>query len=122
MTTRVAVRFGRLRPVLLAIGLTPARCYLDVGEESVEVRMGWTFHGEVPRSAIRSVRRAENPFPGSFGAHGWRGRWLVNGASGPLVALELEPPVRARVARIPVRVHELLVSVDDPDEVVAMFG
>ena len=122
MTTRIAVRFGRLKPVLMAIGLTPGRCYLDVEEESVLVRMSWTFHADVPRSSIRSVRRVENPFPGSFGAHGWRGQWLVNGASGPLVALELEPPVRARVARIPVRVRELVVSVDDPDEVVAMFG
>ena len=119
---RVAVRFGRLKPVLMAIGLTPARCYLDVGEESLEVRMSWTFHADVPRSSIRSVHRVENPFPGSFGAHGWRGRWLVNGASGPLVALELEPPVRALVARIPVSVHELVVSVDDPDQVVTMFG
>ena len=55
----------------------------------------------------------------SLGVHGWRGRWLVNGAAGPLVALEIEPPVRARVIGIPVRLRELFVSVDDPDAVIA---
>ena len=84
--------------------------------------MGWAFDAELPRSAIRSAHPVKNPFPGSFGAHGWRGRWLVNGAAGPLVALQLEPAVRARVARFPVRVRELMVSVDDPDGLVAMLG
>ena len=33
--------------------------------------------------------------------HRWRGRWLVNGAAGPLVAIEIDPPARARVLGFP---------------------
>lgn len=106
----------------MVLGLTPKRCYLDVGPDRVRVRMSWAFRADVPRSSIHSVRRAHNPFPGSFGAHGWRGRWLVNGAAGPLVAFELEPADRARVMGIPVRLGELLVSVEDPDDLVAILS
>ena len=108
---------------MVSVGLTPRRSYLDIGPDSVRVRMGWAFQADLPRSSIVSVHRVEkNPYPGSFGAHGWRGRWLVNGAAGPLVSIELEPPVRARVARFPVRLRELLVSVEDPEGLVGRLG
>ena len=88
------------------------------------------FRAELPRASIRSPRRVANQI--SIGVHGGRGRWLVNGASGPLVAISLDPPTRARVYGIPVhagipygipvRLRELLVSVDDPDAVIAQLG
>jgi hypothetical protein len=108
-----------LKPLLIAIGLTPRRSYLDLGPDTLSDHMGWCFHADVPRASIRSVSAVKNPYPCSFGALGWRGRWLVNGAAGPIVAVEVEPPVRARCAMFPVRLRQLLVSVDDPDEVVA---
>ncbi len=111
-----------MKPLLIAIGLTPRRCYLDLDPDTLSVHMSWCFHADVPRGAIRSVSAVKNPYPGSFGAHGWRGRWLVNGAAGPLVAVEVEPPVRARCAGFRVRLRELLVSVDDPDDVVAKLS
>ena len=119
---RIPIRFGRLKWLLIAIGLTPSRAYLDVGPDLVSVHMSWCFHADVPRASIRSVSQVKNPYPGSFGAHGWRGRWLINGAAGPLVAVEIEPPVRAHTVKIPVRLCQLLVSVDDPDEVVAKLS
>jgi hypothetical protein len=119
---RIPIRFGRWKPVLIAIGLTPGRCYLEVGPDLVRVHMSWCFHAEVPRASIRSVSRVKNPYPGSFGAHGWRGRWLVNGAAGPLVAVELEPFVRARTVVFPIRLRQLIVSVDDPDGLVAKLS
>ena len=80
--------------------------------------MSWGFRADVPRRSIRSVRPERNAYL-SLGVHGWRGRWLVNGAAGPIVALEIEPPVRARVIGVPVRLRELFVSVEDPDAVIA---
>lgn len=80
--------------------------------------MSWGFHADVPRRSIRSVRRERNAYL-SLGVHGWRGRWLVNGAAGPLVALVIEPPVRARVCGVPVRLTELFVSVEDPDAAIS---
>lgn len=119
---RIAIRFGRWKPLLIALGLTPSRSYLDVGPDLVRVRTSWGFHADVPRPSIRSVRRVGNPFPGSIGVHGWRGRWLVNGAAGPLVAVDLEPPVRARTLMFPIRLRQLIVSVDAADEVVAKLS
>jgi hypothetical protein len=117
-SARIPIRFGRWKPVLIVLGWTPRRSYLEVDPDRVGVRMSWGFHADVPRPSIRSVRRVGNAVM-SIGVHGWRGRWLVNGAFGPLVALEIDPPVRARVSGIPIRLRELLVSVDDPDAVVA---
>lgn len=109
---RIPIRFGRLRPLFVVLGVAPSRAYVELDADVVRVRMGWAFRADVPRSSIRGVRRVPNAI--SIGVHGWRGRWLVNGASGPLVALAIEPPAPARVCAVPVRLRELIVSVDDP--------
>ena len=49
-----------------------------------------------------------------WGAHGWRGEWLVNGSSSGIVRIELEPPGRAKVCGVPVELRVLRVSVEDP--------
>jgi hypothetical protein len=117
---RIPIRFGRLKALFTALGITPGHAYLDVGQELVRVRMGWGFRAEVPRTSIRSVRRARNTV--SIGVHGWRGRWLVNGASGPLAAIAIEPSAPARVMGLPIRLRELIVSVEDPDAVIAALS
>jgi hypothetical protein len=114
--SRTPIRFGLTKPLLIAVGLTPSRSYLALGPNVVHVRMGWAFHADLPWASIRRVRPAGRAL--SIGVHGWRGRWLVNGATGPLVALTVEPPVRARALGFPIRLHELTVSLDDPDSFV----
>ena len=113
---RIPIRFGRLKPLLVACGLTPAHSYLELGPDMIRVRMGWGFRADIPSASIRAARRVGDNI--SIGVHGWRGRWLVNGASGPLVALQIEPPARARAVGFPIGLRELIVSVDDPDGVV----
>ena len=116
---RVPIRFGRWKPVLVAVGLTPRGSYLEIGVEQVRVQMGWSitkhaqFRTQFSRTSIRSLRRVGNSL--NVGLHGWRGRWLVNGAAGPLLALKLDPPARARLFGVPIGLRELIVSVDDPD-------
>jgi hypothetical protein len=117
-TTRVRIRFGFWKPLLVALGLSPSRSYLDLGRDVVRIRMGCGFSAEIPRTSIRSVRRVGNP-AWSIGVHGRGGRWLVNGARGPLVSIGIDPPVRAHTIAIPIRLCELQVSVDDPDALVA---
>lgn len=103
--------------MLILLGLTPSRSYLEIDPDLVRVRMSWGFRADIPRRSIRSLRRLGSTI--NIGVHGWRGRWLVNGAAGPLVALAVEPPSRARALGFPIRLRELIVSVDDPDAVVA---
>jgi hypothetical protein len=117
---RIPIRFGRLKALFTALGITRGRAYLDVAPNLVRVRMGWGFCADVPRPSIRSVRRVRNAV--SIGVHGWRGRWLVNGASGPLVAIAIDPSAPARVMGFPIRLRELIVSVEDPDAVIAALS
>jgi hypothetical protein len=99
---------------------------MEIGSELVRVRMGWgatrhaQFRTEFSRTSIRSLRRVFEV--SKHRPHGWRGRWLVNGAAGPLVALSLDPPVRARLLGLPIRLRELIVSVDDPDAIEAKLS
>jgi hypothetical protein len=118
---RFPIRFGALTPLFVLTGLTPRRFYVEVVPEVVRVRMGWSFSADVPRASIRSAHRLRDK-RWSIGVHGWRGRWLVNGARGPLVVLEIAPPAHARVLGFRVRLRELIVSVEEADALIAALS
>lgn len=119
MTSRFPIRFDAWYRVLSsALRMPPSDSYLDVSDADVSVRMGWAFRTQFPRSAITAATRYVRA-PLSRGVHGFAGRWLVNGAGDRILALELQPPQRARVLGIPVRLRQLLVSVDDPEALAA---
>lgn len=113
--SRFPIRFDAwYRLLSSALLLRPSASYLDVSDDTVSVRMGWAFSARFPRSSIASATRFTRA-PLSRGVHGFGGRWLVNGAGDRILALELQPPQRARVLGVPVRLRQLLVSVDDPE-------
>jgi hypothetical protein len=70
---------------------------------------------------VRHVGPDDRPVR-AWGAHGWRGRWLVNASSQGIVRLDLDPPARATCLVLRPRVRDLRVSVDDPDGLVAALG
>ncbi len=115
---RFAIRFDSwFRGLSTALFLRPSQAYVEVGDD-VEVRMAWAFRARFPRSAIESAQRVDRA-PLSRGVHGIAGRWLVNGSGRGVVALLLAPEQRARVMGVPVRLRELLVSVDEPAALIA---
>lgn len=119
---RFAFRFDRLGSgVMTPLGAGRRFSHIDVGDEEVEVRLGWAFHATIPRRSITAVAQPRRRTL-SRGAHGWRGRWLVNGAGSGLVAITIDPPVRAFVTGVPVRLRELIVSADAPDELIAALA
>ena len=83
--------------------------------------MGWAFRASIPAHEITAAE-PRSGLVGGIGVHGWRGRWLVNGATTGLVALTVDPPVRALVMGIPVRLRELTLSLEEPDGLVAALG
>jgi hypothetical protein len=102
----------------------PRQSSVVVGDDEVRVKLGlggWAFSGRIPRRAITDVRRVERPV-WAWGAHGWRGRWLVNGSSRGLVQLTIEPAARAYSVGIPIRLRQLTLSLDEPDRFVAAFS
>jgi hypothetical protein len=115
------LRYGTLRPLLSAMGLGPAFSRVSVDADRVRVRMGWGFRADMARGSIVDAAIDNDPV-GGIGVHGWRGRWLVNGAAAGLVRLQIDPPVRAFASGVPVRLRQLRVSVEDPDGLLAALG
>jgi len=118
---RFAIRYGLFRPLLSALGAGPRWSHVDVDAEEVRVRMGWSFRANVPRSSVTGVA----PYTGlvlGIGVHGWRGRWLVNGAARGLVTISVDPAARAWVLGLPVKLRALCVSLEEPEQLMAALG
>lgn len=111
---RIPIRYGAPWRWLLPLLLLPARAaYIRIDGDAVKVRMGWAFRARFLRSDVMEVAK-HRPVV-SIGAHGWRGRWLVNGAHRPIAVIRLSQPVRGRVVGFPTQIREILVSVEDRD-------
>ena len=93
-----------------------------VTDDGLVVRYGVMFSVDVPLTAVRSATRAERTWWWGIGVHGWKHVWVANGSQRDLVRLTLDPEQRARTLGIPVRVRELIVSVQDPDAFIAAVG
>ena len=105
-----------VRRVMTLVLAGPRHCRVSVEPSVLRVTMGvagWAFRAEVARASITRVE----PVSGrvwSWGAHGFRGRWLVNGSSRGLVAVTIEPTGTARCLGVQIRLGELTLSLDDP--------
>jgi hypothetical protein len=115
MRTRLPIRYSKpwswLLPVL---GLPRNLSYVEIDGDTIRVRMSFAFRARFTRGDISAIDK-HRPVV-SIGVHGWRGRWLVNGAHRPIATVTLALPARARVLGFPVRLRELLLSVDDVAE------
>ena len=111
---RFSIRFDSSYRVLSsALLLSPADSFVEIGGDQVRVHMAWAFRARFPRSAVVSATEHQKK-PLSRGVHGFAGRWLVNGCGEGIVNIVLEPSQRGYVMGFPVRLRNLLVSVDDP--------
>ena len=119
--TRFPIRFTGANQMMGVVGMTPSRCYVDVDDTHVRIRMGMWFELDTERSVVRSAEPDHERVLG-WGVHGWRDRWLVNGSSSGIVRLTLDPSARAWMGPVPLRVRVLRVSVEDPDGLVAVLA
>jgi hypothetical protein len=121
---RFPIRFSPGNAVLFrGLLIPPSASYVELDDETVHVRLAWAFSARIPRRLVASAGSGKRPtIPLTAGAHGWNGRWLVNGAPDGIVAVELSERVRAFVAGVPVRLRLLAVSLEDPDGFLAALG
>lgn len=111
---RFPIRFDRWYAILSsALFMSPARSYVEVNGSEVLVWMSWGFSARFPRSAVGSVTEMERR-PLSRGVHGFAGRWLVNGSGEGILTIDLSIPQRGYVMGFPVRLRQLMVSVEEP--------
>ena len=118
MATKVS---AWMRPLVLLTASTASNSYVNGTGDLVRVRLVFGFATSFPKDAVRHAARWDSRAPLSIGVHGWRGKWLVNGARRPLVAIDLDPAQRARVLGLPVKLCQIVVSLDDPDTIVDEF-
>jgi hypothetical protein len=110
-----------MRLVMTPLLVGPKRCRVQLTSKRLKVKMGlgaWAFSASVRRAAVTGAARVSGPVLG-WGAHGWRGRWLINGSSRGLVRVSIDPPGRGRCLFVPVTLRELTLSLDRPDEFIA---
>ncbi|MDR3650543.1 MAG: hypothetical protein P4L20_15735 [Acidimicrobiales bacterium] len=123
MATSATFRFsyGVFRPLLSLLGMGPMFSRVELESGTLRVRMGWAFGTSIPVHQITAVE-PRSGLAGGIGVHGFRGRWLVNGATTGLVAITVDPPVRAAVIGFPVSLRVLTLSLEDPDALVAALA
>lgn len=112
---RFPVRFDAWYGILSrALLISPPDSYVEVDRWEVRVRMSWAFRACFPKAAVASATIAQGR-PLSRGVHGFAGRWLVNGSGQGILVIELAPDQRAHVMGFPVRLRQLMVSVNEPE-------
>ncbi len=114
-STRFPITFDAPYALLSrALFVSPSDSYVEIAGNDVSVRMGWAFRVSFEREQVARAAPFGRRVLLTRGVHGWAGRWLVNGAGDGILAIDLEPRQRAYVLGFPVRLRQLLVSVDDP--------
>jgi hypothetical protein len=121
---RFPIRFNSFNGVLLrGLLISPSDAAVELAEDTVHVRMAWAFSARIPRRLVAKAGPGQPPtIPFTAGAHGWRGRWLVNGSADGIVTMDLSEPVRANVAGFPIKLKELSVSLEDPEGFLSALG
>ena len=109
------IRYGFFRPLLWVTGAGSRVSGVTIEGDHLEARMGWMFRAVVPLASIAGAA-PHTGMAGGIGVHGWRGVWLVNGSIRGIVRIFIDPPAKARVLGVRVRLKELQVSVESPDE------
>lgn len=105
-------------PLSVPLGLGPKRSQVRIQDGTLSVKFGWGFDAAIPLSSIVNAKPNDERVL-SWGAHGFRGRWLVNGSSNGIVELTIDPAARARVMGLPIKLRTLYVSVTDPDALIS---
>lgn len=109
------------RPLLLIAGATRDRSFVETSADAVRLKFGPLFDATVPRSDIAAATsRRPTPLSGIGLRLGFGSVGLLGSRSG-LVEIRLKTPRRFAIAFVPTpwRVGRILVSVDDPDALIA---
>ncbi len=106
-----------LLPLMVVAGAGPSTAQITIEQDVLRVQMGWFwFRATVPLRCIAHARRSANAWF-SVGVHtdGMRG-WIVNGSPKGMVHLTIEPAATGRFAGLAIRVSNLWLSLEEPDE------
>jgi len=107
--------------LVIFLGATRPRRWAAVSKESIQVRMGFGFSARIERATITKAE-LDTRLVTSWGVHGWRGRWLVNGGSRGMVSLQVDPRQEAKVFGFGVKLSALRLSMENPQGLLLALG
>jgi hypothetical protein len=120
---RFPMRLNRwLLPVFAPFGGTPRQSFVDVTEDAVRFRFGWSFDTTVPRADIDGAARISWPVIAGLGWRLWGDRIGLIGSLSGVVEVRLRTPHRVRLVGIPWRCRRIAVSLQDPDAFLTALG
>ena len=106
--------------VMIVVGAPPWTYRIAMEDGVLRVQMGWFwFRATIPIRSIVHARRSPNAWF-AVGVHTdmMRG-WIVNGSPLGMVHLTVEPPAGGRFAGLPIKVGNLWLSLEEPDDLLA---
>ena len=114
---RYPMRLDKIwRPLLLLLGGTPSKSYVEIVDGSLHLKFGSGFEATIPLSEIAEAQEATYSV---WGGIGWRvgllaPRIALVGSTQGVVSLKLRAPRRFRVAKVPKTADLVYVSLEDP--------
>jgi hypothetical protein len=116
---RFLIKFDAWYKILSsALFLAPSSSYVEVDGDEVRVQMGWAFRSCFSKAAVISATETHEK-PLSRGVHGFAGRWLVNGSGQGILTINLASDQRGYVMGFPVRLEQLMLSMEEPAALIA---
>jgi hypothetical protein len=107
------------RPLLALFGGTEAHSYVTINEQGLVARFGF-YRIALPHEQIASVEPRKWPW---YGGLGWRTNFkdtiALIGSHDGVVQIKLKEPLRAHVLRIPVKMVNFYISVENPGGFIA---
>jgi hypothetical protein len=121
---RFPIRFSSFNGILFrGLLISPSNASVELDGDTIHVRLSWAFSARIPRRLVAKAGPGQPPaLRLTAGAHGWGGRWLVNGSADGIVTMDLSERARALVAGFPIRLKELSVSLEDPEGFLSALG
>ena len=127
MTARMkAQRFPMLisplwRYVLMPLGVTPERCFVEIAGEKLHVRFGRVFDHRFPLAEVESATFSHWPVWAGIGPRYFRGTVGLIGTYVNTIEIRFREPQKVRML-VPVSCRRLFLSVEEPRALVVALG
>lgn len=121
---RFAISYNAASRVVLSLfGVGPGKGFVDVSEDAITAKLGWSGSVTIPRDTILTVEQSSIPAWMGWGVHsnlfGLLKTWAFNGSMSGGVKLTLNASAKGRVLGVPIRATTVYFSLEDPEGFVA---
>lgn len=112
------------KPFATVVGTGPGQTRIEVSEQTLRLRMGWAFNLATSLNNVAGARVVEeSKWWWGYGVHKIGSRkWIANGTLDNLVEITFKTPVKANAIGFPITAEAVIVSAENPADLVARLG